>query len=335
MSGPFDLVGFELAEAAPDAMLVVGPDGIIAYANQLAAQMFGMDRSQLEGTAVEQLMATEIQERHREHRASFMRDARPRPMSTGLRLEGQRATGERFPVEISLSPVVFANTQYVVAAIRDATDRERSQEELLSVQAELAMSEDRDRIARDLHDTVIQQLFAIGMTLQSLVGSLSDPDQSERLDWAVDELDRTIREVRTVIFGLQAPRGEGGLRSQIMYLAQEARRTLGFEPRVRFTGLVDTAVTDQVAEQVVLAAREALSNVVRHANAREVTIAVRVADERIRLVVADDGAGIDPMTPRGHGLRNLNERADALRGACAIESSPGGGTTITWDVPVA
>jgi PAS domain S-box-containing protein len=335
MAGPFDRVDFELAEAAPDAMIVADATGTIVYANELAAQMFGMDRRVLQGSSVETLIPAELQVRHQEHRAAYMRDARPRPMSTGLRLEGQRASGERFPVEISLSPVENEGTSFVVAAIRDVTDRERSEEELRSVQAELAMSEERDRIARDLHDTVIQQLFAIGMTLQSLVGSLTDPELSERLDWAVDELDRTIREVRTVIFGLQAPRGEGGLRSQIMFLAHEARRTLGFEPRVRFTGLVDTAVTDQVAEQVVLAAREALANVVRHANATEVAVAVRVADGRIRLVVADDGNGIDPATPRGHGLRNLEERAGALRGTCSIETNPGAGTTVTWDVPVA
>ncbi len=335
MPGPFDRADFELAEAAPDAMIVTDGDGVIVYANGLAAQMFDLEKSELEGASVEELMAPEVRERHRGHRAMFMRDARPRPMSTGLRLEGQRSSGERFPVEISLSPVEAEGGRFVVAAIRDVTDRERSEEELRSVQSELVMSEERDRIARDLHDTVIQQLFAIGMTLQSLVGSLADPDLSERLDWAVDELDRTIREVRTVIFGLQAPRGEGGLRSQIMFLAHEARRTLGFEPRVRFTGLVDTAVTDHVAEQVVLAAREALANVVRHANANEVTVALRVSDGRIRLVVADDGRGIDPATPRGHGLRNLDERAGALRGTCAIEPNPGGGTTVTWDVPVA
>lgn len=334
MTGPLDHLNFELCEAAPDAIVIARTDGVIAYANAVAETMFGYSRTELVGATVEMLMAAEVRASHALHRDAYAREPRTRPMGVGLRLEGQRADGRRFPVEISLSPIRAAS-DHIMAAIRDVTERERAEDELREIQADLATVHERDRIARDLHDTVIQQLFAVGMTLQSLVGSIADGAQAERLEWAVDELDRTIREVRSVIFGLQSPRGDGGLRARIMFLAREAQRTLGFEPTVRFVGLVDTAVSDPVAEQVVLAAREALANVVRHAEATGASVRVAVADDRVRLVVSDNGKGIAPDAPPGHGLRNLTDRADALGGSCNVDSEPGHGTSIEWEVPVA
>jgi PAS domain S-box-containing protein len=329
-----DHLSFELCEAAPDAIIIAAGDGTIAYVNQIGESMFGYARGELLGQPVEVLMALELRDAHVQHRAAFARASRTRPMGVGLRLEGRRADGEPFPVEISLSPIQAAQHGYVMAAVRDVTDRERAQEELRATQSELATANERDRIARDLHDTVIQQLFAIGMSVQSLSGTIDDAVQAERLDWAVDELDRTIREVRSVIFGLQSPRGDGGLRSRVMSLARDAQRTLGFEPAVRFVGLVDTAVSDAVAEQVVLAAREAMANVVRHASASSATVRLSVADGKVRLVIADDGCGIASDAPVGHGLRNLVERAEAFGGTCEITSADGAGTTVQWEVPV-
>jgi PAS domain S-box-containing protein len=334
MTGPLDHLNFELCEAAPDAIVIARTDGVIAYVNGVAETMFGHARADLVGGLVEMLMAPDVREAHVLHRATYARNPRTRPMGAGLRLEGQRADGIVFPVEISLSPIRAAS-DHVMAVIRDVTERERAEDELRETQADLATVNERDRIARDLHDTVIQQLFAVGMTLQSLVGTIEDGAQVERLEWAVDELDSTIREVRSVIFGLQSPRGDGGLRSRIMFLAREAQRTLGFEPTVRLVGLVDTAVSDAVAEQVVLAAREALANVVRHAEATGASVRVAVAGDRVRLVVSDDGKGIAPGAPAGHGLRNLTERADALGGSCTVQSEPGRGTSVEWEVPVA
>jgi len=302
MSGPLDHLSFELCEAAPDAIVIARTDGVIAYVNGVAETMFGYPRDDLVGGMVEMLMAPDVSEAHAQHRAAYARAPRTRPMGIGLRLEGRRASGEMFPVEISLSPIRVAS-DHVMAVIRDVTERERAQDELREIQSDLATVNERDRIARDLHDTVIQQLFAVGMTLQSLVGAIDDDAQAERLEWAVDELDRTIREVRSVIFGLQSPRGDGGLRARIMFLVREAQRTLGFEPVVRFVGLVDTAVSDAVAEQVVLAAREALANVVRHAEATGASVRITVAADRVRLVVADNGKGIAPDAPPGHGDR--------------------------------
>jgi len=334
MPGPLDHLNIELCEHAPDAVMIVDPDGIIVYVNHLSETMFRSPRDVLIGSSVEALIAPELREQHVSHRTNFHAAAHPRPMGTGLRLEGMRADGDTFPVEISLSPLEGSDgTMLVMAAVRDVSDRERAEEALRFTEAELATANERDRIARDLHDTVIQQLFAIGMSLQSVRGSIADPAQAERLDWAVDELDRTIREVRSVIFGLQSPRGDSGLRSQIMFLAREAQRTLGFEPTVRFTGLVDTMVNDAVAEQVVLAAREALANVVRHSRATNASVRVSVGDGSIVLVVTDNGIGIPKGATPGHGLRNLTERAEAYGGACVVTTAPGSGTSVEWQVP--
>jgi PAS domain S-box-containing protein len=330
-----DSAGVELCEAAPDGIVIVDDAGRIVYVNRQAEAMFEAKRDGLVGRAVEVLMAPELEATHRAEREQFARAPHVRPMGAGLRLEGRRASGEMFPVEISLSPFDVRTRRYVMAAVRDVSAREHAEEELRETQAELATAQERDRIARDLHDTVIQQLFAVGMSLQSLHGTIVDPAHAERLEWAVDELDRTIREVRSVIFGLQSPRGDGGLRSQVMYLAREASRPLGFEPRVRFSGLVDTGISEAVGEQLVLATREALANVVRHAHANAADVRITVDGDTVRLVVTDDGAGITPGNPPGHGLRNLEERAAALGGTLAVTSAPGAGTTVEWRVPVA
>ncbi len=335
VSDPLEAAGVELCEAAPDAIVIVDAGGAIVYVNRQAESLFGYTRGQLVGTVVERLMAPDLGAMHRSEREQFTRSPHVRPMGAGLRLEGRRADGEMFPVEISLSPLDLRDRQFVMAAVRDVSERERAEEELRDTQAELVTAKERDRIARDLHDTVIQQLFAVGMSLQSLGGAITDPAFAERLEWAVDELDRTIREVRSVIFGLQSPRGDGGLRSQIMYLAGEASRTLGFEPRVRFAGLVDTVISDAVGEQLVLAAREALANVVRHAAASSAGVRITVDGDMVHLVVTDDGVGIASTDTPGHGLRNLAERAEALGGTFSVTCEPGDGTTIEWHVPVA
>ena len=206
---------------------------------------------------------------------------------------------------------------------------------LLARVHELALVEDRERIARDLHDTVIQRLFATGMSLQSTVRLVSSDRSAaiERIEQAVDDLDLTIKEIRTAIFGLERARASAGsLRSTILQLVHESAGALGFEPRVLFEGPVDTGVGDQVAEDLIATLREALSNVARHAHASRVDVEVTVGAE-VYLRVADDGVG-PPRddTPMGHGLDNMATRAGKLGGA--FELLPGHpGTTVVWRVP--
>jgi len=204
--------------------------------------------------------------------------------------------------------------------------------------AELSLVEDRERIAADLHDTVIQRLFATGLGLQGLVRSVGDPTVARRVQRSVDDLDETIRQIRSTIFALQAPQAAGrSLRDEIGVLVTEATASLAFGPTVRLVGPIDERVDDAVALHLLAVLREALSNVVRHAGASRVAVVVEVAAGELVATVTDDGAGFDPRTrairSRHLGLTSMRERAQALGGTCTIESAPGAGTTVTVEVP--
>ncbi|MEU8343360.1 Histidine kinase-, DNA gyrase B-, and HSP90-like ATPase [Actinomadura meyerae] len=196
----------------------------------------------------------------------------------------------------------------------------------------LALLEDRDRIARDLHDTVIQRLFATAMTLMSAIKITQKREVAVRVQRAVDDLDDTMRQIRSTIFALQAPADEESLRSRVHALVDAAAEQLGFAPSVRLDGLLDTSVGDAVGEHLQAVVREALSNVARHADASRVSVAIDVGDE-LRLRVEDDGVGI-PEGGRRSGLRNMGERAEKLGGTCTAERRPEGGTALVWRVPL-
>ncbi|MGI5271517.1 GAF domain-containing protein [Nonomuraea sp. CA-218870] len=199
----------------------------------------------------------------------------------------------------------------------------------------LGLLEDRDRIAKDLHDVVIQRLFAIAMTLMSTVRLVDRPEASNRLQQAVNELDETIRQIRSTIFALQATPETTGhtLRGRIVDLVESARGHLGFMPGLRLEGQIDNQVPEDVAEHLLAVLRETLSNIVRHAKASRAGVAVEVTGDGLTLTVHDNGVGI-PAEGRRSGLRNLEERAAGLGGTFEISSPEGGGTSLCWRVPL-
>jgi signal transduction histidine kinase len=202
---------------------------------------------------------------------------------------------------------------------------------------DLTLIEDRERIAADLHDTVIQRLFATGLGLQGTLRAVSDPDAAARIETAVTELDETIRQVRTTIFALRSPTASGhSLRAQILGLATEAGISLGFEPHLRLDGPLDHAVRDDIIGHLLAVLSEALSNVVRHANATRVDISVVVADGYLDAQVRDNGIGPDRHSrPGGRGLTNLAQRAEAQGGTATLAPAPTGvGSLLTWRVPL-
>lgn len=207
---------------------------------------------------------------------------------------------------------------------------------LLSRVNDLAILEDRERIARDLHDTVIQRLFATGLSLQGTLRLVeADPPIAvQRIESAVDELDLTVKHIRSAIFGLETTRPVGnGVRDQVVALLHEVSRPLGFEPRVLFEGPVDNAVDRRVATELLTTMREALSNVARHAKASSVDVSVLVGDD-ITLRVVDDGIGLPAEgAPVGSGMRNMAARATDLGGSLTVGARPGGGTLLEWRVP--
>lgn len=198
----------------------------------------------------------------------------------------------------------------------------------------MAVFEDRDRIAKELHDLVIQRLYATGMSLQGAISLISVPEVADRVSSAVDALDDTIREIRSAIFALHshADARPASLRAAILQAVQEMAPALGFAPSVRLDGSLDDAIPAEVAEHLLTAVRESLANVARHANASRAELAVTITDQ-LRLTVTDDGVGITPGGRRS-GLRNLAERALGLGGSLSAGPACGGGTELVWQVPI-
>ena len=199
----------------------------------------------------------------------------------------------------------------------------------------LVVYEDRDRIARDLHDLVIQRLFATGMQLESAARLIDKPEAAARVRRAVDDLDTTIREIRSSIYALTTEHSSepDSLRSRIFEVVDAGTEQLGHTPAVRMAGLVDTSVPPAVAEHLLAVLREALSNAARHADARRVEVVLEVADD-VRLTVRDDGRGLPTDGRRHSGLAHLESRAAEVGGAFAVAPGPDGGTELVWTAPL-
>src|SRR5690606_28468625 len=180
-------------------------------------------------------------------------------------------------------------------------------------------------------DVVIQRLFAIGMQLQT-AARLTRAEVAERINAAVDDLDATIREVRSAIFELRTPMSSE-LRAEVRALVDAAADRLGFRPRLELNGPVDSAVTPEIRSEVMAVLREALSNVVRHAQATAVRVSVTVGDGDIRVTVADNGVGL-PEGGHRSGLANLRERADRYGGTFVARATEPSGTILEWSVPI-
>jgi signal transduction histidine kinase len=197
-----------------------------------------------------------------------------------------------------------------------------------------AVFEDRDRIARDLHDLVIQRLYATGMSLEGVSARLGDSDNRRRISSAVDALDETIKEIRSAIFSLHSRPAEAqpGLRARILEVVDEASATLGFAPALRMSGSLDGEVPADIGEHLLSVLREALSNAARHARADKVDVTVDAGQDLV-LQVRDNGIGMKAVRRRS-GLANLAERAGLLGGTLRAGSADGGGTELEWRVPL-
>ncbi|MEU1376810.1 GAF domain-containing protein [Streptomyces triculaminicus] len=261
------------------------------------------------------------------------------PLKSGDRVLGTlatpRARGARkyTATERTLAAQFAAQAALALVLAEAQRDRER-----------LAVFEDRDRIARDLHDLVIQRLFATGLLLESAQRRAVVPEVRTKVGQAVDELDVTIQEIRTAIFALQQEPTEApaGLRTRVLRELGTAAVPLGFQPSATFVGPVDAKVGERTGKNLVAALREALSNAFRHARAARIEVVVDATAtlpdgrEAVRLTVADDGVGI-PEGGRRSGLRNLAKRAESLGGSSSYGpglGEDGGGTKVVWEAPL-
>jgi signal transduction histidine kinase len=239
---------------------------------------------------------------------------------TAARLRGQPA----FTAEDLDMAAGFASQAALAVELADAR----------AEQQRAAMLDERERIAADLHDHVIQRLFAAGLSLQSVAAGLRSGRAANRILGLIQDLDDTIGQIRTTIFQLhRLPQAtDQGVRARLLDVVTDVTPALGFAPGVRFAGLLEDAVPDEVTDDLVAVLREALSNVARHARARSAEVDITANPDRLTLDVRDDGVGMTPTT-RLSGLANLRQRAERHGGSLTLAPRDGAGTWLSWSIP--
>jgi PAS domain S-box-containing protein len=320
-----------LLPLVPSAALAVDLEGRIVACNERAVDMFGYPESELEGLCVEALVPERFRSAHLQHREVFAKHPRARPMGAGLDLYALRADGTEFPADISLAPARGEHGPLVIVAVSDMSERRQTEQRLRAQTDRLLMATERERIARDLHDLVIQRLFGAGLRLQGALALIDDQSAAAKVASTVEELDTTIKEIRQAIFTLEAA-PPSGLVAQLTEAVTHAREVLGLDVSLSIDAPAKLELSPQLQAEAVAVLREALSNCSRHAHARHVDVNLRAGDQLV-LSVADDGVGIG--TPRRlSGLLYAKARAEQLGGTLSVSGRQGGGTHFEWRVPL-
>lgn len=324
-------------ESSPDGVLVVGLDGNIRRCNRQIEALFGWSPSDLLGQSIDVLVPDHVRGGHGELRAGFARHAHARPMGVGLDLEGQRRDGSRFPVEISLSPLdVEDGKGGVVCSVRDVSERRRLQN--FSEGALRATEEERQRIARELHDDTAQRLATLILRVRVLAGEESPTRRRELLGEIREEIVEASDGVKRLSRGLRPPElEEVGLVLALQAHLRSLREGTGFD--VEF-------VADEVENLLGITAKlvvyrivqESLSNSMRHAGVHRARVVILSTPDGVTVEIGDDGRGflLTGLSGdgRGLGLVGMSERAAMIDGRLTIDSSPGEGTRIRLTVPV-
>src|SRR5256886_15629275 len=322
-----------LLEALPDAVVLVDAGGQSAYANGLLETLSGYSRGELFGQLIECLVPERFRELHTKHRRGYVANPRARPRGVNLDIYLQRKDGTKFAMDIALSPLQTDSGMVVVAALRDATERKEAQMRL----HRLAVLEDRERIAKELHDGVIQALFAVGMNLQATEANAGDPQAVRaRLSGAVDSIDMAIRDLRNYIFGLRPGILADRQLNQALHLpVEEFQEKSGVVTVVQIDERI-AAQFGNTAAQLVQVTREALFNVGRDVEATIGRVTLLERHQRAVLEMDDDGRGVKPGygPSRGQGLGNMRERVEAIGGTFSVESASGEGTTVRAQLPL-
>jgi PAS domain S-box-containing protein len=331
-----DIDGRTLLDSAPDGILVADAGGRIRLVNQQVEDLFGYTAEELIGQSVELLMPQRYREKHTSHRDDYASHPVARPMGPGLELIGRRKNGTEFPVEISLSPMETAAGQVVTTVIRDVSERRRLQEESNALRVELETERERHRIGMDLHDGIMQSIYAVALRLELILDITEEnPEVKRQVERAIEELHDVSRDIRSYVFDLRPRQFAGNFSNALMELADEFQQNSQIETQVEISPGLPTIPTSQ-AVSLYLVVHEALSNVRKHARASRVSISLRRVDPYIQLSIADDGTGFDPggeVPERHRGLRNMKARARAADAVMSIESQPGGGTSVNLRIP--
>lgn len=320
-----------IVQSVPVGVILVDAGGHIVLANPAIAELFLWELNDLRGRAVEDLIPEQLRATHEAHRAHFGEHPAVRPMGRGRLLEGRRADGSTFIVEVSLSPLVLDEEFYALACVRDITARVNAEDVRRREEAWQAVLDDRIRIARDLHDTVIQELFASGLTISN-VSALADEELRQALEEVVRRLDEIIHHVRQAVFRLHTLHGP---QDDLGRIVKEAARVLGFEPEMKVNG-DPNSLSASLRADVGVVVRESLANVARHARADWACVSIEIGEEEVVVTVADSGVGLPAeRLGAGTGLRSIEERALARGGSARFDARSDGGTEVGWRVPTA
>jgi two-component system, NarL family, sensor histidine kinase DevS len=322
-----------IVTSSQDAIFSMTGQGTITSWNPGAEELLGYRADEVAGDAAELILP---EERRREF-ATAMKRALSGDQVERFETRCARADGSQVEVEATLSAVRdrAGRLAGIAVVLRDLTGRRLAENEAARArrrEEQLLVMGDRERIARDLHDRVIQRIFAAGLTLQGTV-AMTRPAAAERIQAVVDELDAAIAEIRQAILALEHERPAAGLRTEVLNLATGAAGQLGHQPAINLQGPIDTAISDEVASHLLAVLREALTNVARHARARSTVVDLTASDSELILCISDDGTGMSGST-RKSGLANLRRRAQALGGSFTISQPPGGGTSLEWRAPL-
>jgi two-component system sensor histidine kinase DevS len=309
-----------IVESSADGIFSMSDRGVITSWNPGAETIFGFSRSDVVGHHVGLYFPDDpvLEE---------LLDSALRARFAVAETRWPRSDGTRIDVAVSVSTLAVGNETGFSVVVRDIS-------ELASVRSErdrLLISADRERIARDLHDLVIQRLFGAGLRLQGALGLIDSQAAVARVSSTIDDLDTTIKEIREAIFALESAPGTG-LRSRVLEAVADATEALGFKPTLSFHGPADREVALPVQLEATAVLREALSNTARHAHAGRVEVHVTVDDE-LGVLVVDDGVGVG-KPGRMSGIANARARAELLGGHLDVSQAKRGGTRFDWRVPL-
>lgn len=327
-------------DASPDGIVITDADGTIRDVNPMAEELFGYDRSELLGEPVEMLVPRDSRGAHRRHREAYADDPSPRPMGIGMELRGRRADGSEVPVEISLSPLVEDGERFVVATIRDVTDRLRLRR--FGTGTLQAAEEERQKLARELHDDTAQRLAAVLLRIQL---ALRGDESSRRrtLEELREEILETAEGVRRIARGLRPPAlDEVGLRAAVRGHIRDLARATAISVRFRDDARdvsLDRVLDQEEALVLYRVLQEAVSNAVRHSGGTEVVVRLDVIDGvDLVMEVTDDGRGFAleeiGLDDAGLGLIGMRERTSMVNGRFSLQSRPGEGTRVRVELPL-
>lgn len=329
-----------IIKSALDALITIDHEGKIVEFNAAADRMFGFTRGEALGRRMAELIIPpHLRDAHHRGFAHYLATGEGSFIGKRLELTAMRADGTEFPVELSVTCIGSHATPMFTGHVRDITERKRAQQALQDSEQQLrAALEQREQLSRDLHDGIVQEIYAIGLGLEEAQRLIAEGEKraEKKISDAIASLNQVIREVREHIIG-SGPQLLTGqqLRTELAALAKTMRVSRSLRFRFDIDAMAVSRLSDDAASQVLNVTREAISNSLRHSAGRSGLISLQPYRDGVRLVVEDDGAGFDLQEARlrGRGLRNIEARADQLAAKLHIRSGTGHGTRIVLDIP--